>query len=59
MDAKGSRNLLATRTDGNSAGWSGMLAEGNQMADLPFEPGELVEGLCLNRLELACVGSER
>lgn len=59
MDAKRSRSWLATRTDANSADWPGMVAEGNYLLDLPFEPRELVEELCLNILEQACAGSER
>lgn len=59
MDVKGSRGLLTKRADENLAAWPGMLAEGSLLVDLPFEPRELAEGLCLSILELACAEFER
>lgn len=56
LGAKGSRGL-PTRSDENLTGWTGMLPEGDVLADLPFEPRELAEGLCLSTLEPACAES--
>lgn len=48
-----------TRSEENWARWAGKLAEGGLVIDLPFEPRELAEGLCLSILGLACARSER